>query len=351
MTTSEPRRAALLTRAQLAIVAGLVLLVVAAVVAATLVVPPAARASSPDIPVKAYLQALVDGDASRALSLAGIRPTKLDRLLTDSAYRQATDRISAFRVTATDAAAGPARIVRARITQGPVEYTASFPVEQDSRGFGLGPWHLVPLPLPSLQVAVDGPSGLSVDMAGVAVEAAVAGIDERVLPGTYAIGLAADPLFTAQTASVAAYLAPSAAPRPATLRVALTPAATAKIDTAVGAWLDGCAASPELAPPGCPFRAVPTPGVTYSGGRWDIRSRPELAPPAWSPQDGGWRVAAAAPGYASFSAQAMQGGLHGTASTGINPFGVSGTAIRSGDGFRFQPSAAYADAGSSGPLA
>jgi hypothetical protein len=351
MTTTEPRRASVLTRAQLALVSGLVLLLIAAVVAAALVIPPAARASAPDIPVKAYLQALVDGDATKALALAGIHPGTSDELLTDAAYRRATDRISAFRVTATEAAGGAGRLVVARITQGAAQYSAGFLVEQDGKGFGLGLWHLAPQSLPTVRIAVDGPSGLSVTAAGVALDAGASGADERVLPGTYTAALAADPLFTAPAVSVTAYLAPGAAPRQATLQVGLTEAATARIEAAVDAWLDGCAASTELAPPACPFRAVPTPGVTYSDGRWDIRSRPALARPSWSPQDGGWRVAASSPGYASFSAQAMRGGLHGTASTGVNPFGVSGTAIRSGDGFRFQPSAAYADAGSAGPLA
>lgn len=349
MTTNDRQRVRLLTRAQWAISAGLVLLTAAAVVAVSIVVPPAVRASAPDIPVKAYLQALVDGRVADALELAGVHPTKSDVLLTDAAYRRSSDRISAFAITGSSAAGGAGRVVGARITQGGARYDVGFLVQRSGAMFGLGAWHLATQTLPTLAVAVDGPAEQKVTIGGVAVPTKNGEAKQRVLPGTYEVAGVADPMLTSTRTSAIATLADDQ-PQPVALRFGVSDAGRAQIEAAVRAWLDGCAASTELAPPACPFRAVPQDGVAYSDGRWDIRTRPTLAEPTWSAQANGWRVAAATPGYASFTAHATQGSLYGTASTGDEPFGISGTAIRSGSGFTFQPSAAYADAGATGPL-
>ncbi|HZM76493.1 MAG TPA: zinc ribbon domain-containing protein [Candidatus Limnocylindrales bacterium] len=92
-----------------------------------------------------------------------------------------------------------------------------------------------------------------------------------VFPGQYRVGIADNPLFQAKeaTATVAgqgggARLAP-----------ALKDSARSEIESQVKSYLDGCARSTDLRPPGCPF-AVPA-GTTGTGVKWTITAYPQLA--------------------------------------------------------------------------
>lgn len=341
-----PERGPLLTRAQLAVVILAVLAAIACVAALVNVLPPALRASAPEVPVRAYLQAVVAGDVTKAVRLGGIQRSADDTLLTDAAYRRASDRVTSF--SDLDATvSGDTADVRVVIHQGTVSYPAQFVVQRPRGIPGLTPWHLQKQQLPSLRAEVDGPAALTVTVDGAEVTARNNAVDAVVFPGTYSVRAADGGVVTAQPAAVTTTFAGTSAP--AVLTARLQPAVVSTVRSDVDAWLTRCAASSELRPEGCPFTAVPEDGVTYSDGVWAIQSRPAIAEGSWNAQLGGWPVASTSEGFVSFCAHATQGGLSGTATTGSQPFRVVGTAVADpGGGIRFVPSPAYsADAAES----
>jgi hypothetical protein len=80
--------------------------------------------------------------------------------------------------------------------------------------------------------------------------------------------------------------------------------------------------------------------VTYSAGRWTVEAVPAVAEGQWN--GAGWPVYTVRQGMVTFTAHATAGGLSGTATTGSEPFTVTGTAVVDGETVRFVPSAAYA---------
>lgn len=338
-----PRRGPLLTPLQLGIVVIAVLLTIASVVALVRVLPPAIRASAPDRPVRAYLQAIADGDITRALKLGGITPGAGDKLLTDAAYGQSSDRVSSFIVLGTRLD-GRSGVVEARIRQGDASYDADFRIV---RGGGIGPlstWSLAPQKLPTITFTIDAPVELSLHIGGATLPSHDKRVSERVFPGTYDVD-AGDTAYylggvSAASATFAGQLG-AASP----IRLALTHEGEEKVQSEVSAWVTACAASTSMQPDGCPFRALPQPATIYSDGRWAVQSQPSLTEGSWSDELGGWPVTTSTPGYVSYSADATQGGLAGTATTGSRPFSVVGTAVPDAkSGIRFVPVPSYAAA-------
>ena len=167
-----------------------------------------------------------------------------------------------------------------------------------------------------------------------------AGSVQHVFPGTYAVAAKASSYYTAEGQSVVTYFGQQSA-RTARLAVALSPQGAAKVQASASSWLSKCAASGQLAPSGCPFRAVAEPGITYSNGHWTIQSEPSLEVGKWDPQSDGWQVTTSTPGQITFTADAARGNATGTASTGLQQFVVVGTAVPSGSGISFVPSPSY----------
>jgi hypothetical protein len=337
-----------LTGSQLAVVIVAVLAVVAAVFAAVVVLPPAVREASPERPVRAYLQAVTAGDVARALRLGRITPADGDKLLTDAAYRAAAQRPSAF--TVLDASsAGDSGTVRARITQGTGSYVASFEVERaDDNPFA--PWRLAKQQLPEITVSLEASVDLRVTVAGVALTASHGTVTQHVLPGAYRAALAGGGQVTGTPATALATFA-AARPAPAVIRLTLADSGESAAREQVAEWIAQCAASSELRPDGCPFRAVPEESVTYTDGHWTIDGQPSVRVGEWSAQLAGWPVTTSSPGYITFTAHASKGGLSGTATTGSNPFSVAGTIVPDASGtVHFVPSANYSDTDTSGSL-
>lgn len=348
MTNDAPRRTTL-TPAQLVSVVVGVLAAVAAVAALLVVLPPAVRASAPELPVRDYLQALVDGDASAALRDARITPGPSDVLLTDAAYRGAGDRLTGFSVLRTRVD-GDTAAVRVQLRQGTTSYPVEFDVTRPSGIPGLTPWRLRKQTLPRATVEVHGPGDLPVTVGGAQATPHAGRVVLSALPGSYRVAASGGRYYAAAGTTVTTSFA--GGQDPAVLTASLRPAGVAVIQSAIDAWLTQCAASAELHPAGCPFLAIPTPGVVYSDGRWSIQTRPRITEGDWSDRLGGWPVGTTGPGYATFDADAAQNGLSGTATTGSQPFSVAGTAV--GDpssGVRFVPAPSYSSDSPAGPAA
>lgn len=335
MTIDRHRPLALL---QLLSVAVALAAAIAVAVALAIVVPPAARQAQPDIPVRAYLQALTKGDVPAALKLGRITPAAGDRLLTTAAYATASDRITSFTITSVRVE-GDTAIVGARVRQGGTGYTATFATERESGFPGLTPWRLAAQQLPQLDIAVTGPSGLPVTVAGVTLTTKADAMSQRVLPGTYVVAAAPNPDYTVASQTVRATF--TAAAHPAQLTVALTAAGKAKAQESASAWIAKCAASTDLVPSGCPFHSAVEPGITVLDGHWTVSAQPTLAFGTWSTAVGGWVVTSETPGTVTYTGRATRGGRLGTASTGAFSFFVVGAVVPSGSGVSFVPSPGY----------
>ncbi|WP_022882695.1 hypothetical protein [Gryllotalpicola ginsengisoli] len=341
MTTTESRPRLL---GPLALV-GIVVAVLASAVAVTLgigTIPTLAAISSPELPVRHYLQAVVDGDVSTAMKLGRITAGDDDVLLTDAAYRKATDRVSSFQILGVERS-GATATVQARIRQGQAAYTAQFKVARASAPI-VSAWRLAKQSLPTLTVNLHGPDDMTVKIGGHAVTAHDGQVVERAFPGTYAIDAAQEKYYSVSAGAVAAVFPPQQAAA-AEVSAEAQPAAVSAAKDAVGKWLADCVAQTSMTPEGCPFYAEPQQGVTYSNGHWTLDEAPQVALGGWNDELGGWPVATSSPGYVTYSSDASVGGLTGTATTGSQPFEVSGTLVVSGDSVRFVPSSAYSDGG------
>ena len=339
-----------LTRGQLVVIAVAILAVIAAVVSVAVTVPSALRASAPDRPVRAYMQAIVAGDVSKALRLGRVTPGAGDKMLTDAAYGQSSDRITAFSVLGTTpSTTGRTATVQVRITQGADSYSAAFDIERGGVG-PLAPWRLAKQQLPEITVHLEAPLDLPIIVGGVQLTTSKGVITEKVLPGTYeATTRTAGDIQLVDSAATATFA--STHPAPAVMQVQLADSGRTQASSLVTAWITQCAASSELHPSGCPFRALPDGSATYTDGRWTIQSQPTFGMGEWNAQLGGWPVTTSKPGYISFTAHATEGDLVGTASTGSNPFSVAGTIVPDAAGkLHFEPSPNYSDTGASGSL-
>ncbi|AYG02996.1 hypothetical protein [Gryllotalpicola protaetiae] len=343
-----PSSAPVLTRPQLVTVIVAVLAVAAAIVAAATIVPPAVRAANPELPVRAYLQAVVKGDVTQAVKIGRITPGGDDKLLTDAAYDQASDRITSFTVLATTAT-GTTGTVRARVTQGGDSYIAGFDITRASTN-PFAPWRLAKQQLPEITVKLPAPTGLKITVGGVEFPASSTSVTQRVFPGTYEASSHTGSVILARSASATATFA-AAHSAPAVMSLELVPEGQVQADAEVNAWLTACLASTDLHPEGCPFQAVPEASVTYSNGNWTMQAQPVFDTGDWSDLLGGWPVTTSRPGYVTFSARARQNGLAGTATTGSNPFSVAGTIVPDASGaLHFTPSANYSSPSAAGSL-
>ena len=346
---SDVPSAPLLSRRQLLVVVVALLAVVAAVVGAAVVLPPALRAAAPERPVRAYLQAVADGDIERALELGHIAPAAGDKLLTDAAYDQASARVTAFTVLGSSTR-GTRGTVQVRITQGGERYVADFDVTRASRN-PLASWRLAAQRLPEITVQLAAPIRFGLTLAGVDFTASTGSVTQHVFPGSYSASSHASGKVHARDATATATFDTERG-EPAVMQLELTPDGMSAATAQVQAWVDACAASDELQPAGCPFQAVPGTGTAYSNGRWTVQSEPRVSEGEWNGQLGGWPVVTSEPGYVTFTARASQAGLTGTATTGSNPFRVAGVLVpEDGGEVRFVPAASYSSSDGAGSLA
>lgn len=295
------------------------------------------NAGAPRAAVRAYLGALEHGHASKALAIDGVKVSGEDLLLTDAAYKNASHRISAFTLAAP-VVSGDTASVTASITQGSHHYRQAFTLERTGRlFFAIDTWKLRPVALTTVAMHFQGPEGLGFTIVGRDFDSA-ADVRFRALPGTYNVAQAggSSPDVFAAPFTVTAVGFGSASPKPADVPVELSWWGDKAARTAVDAYLDACAASTELAPPGCPFHTFTAAGVTVEGGHWTIGTRPTVQTGPWTGR--GWAVVSTTLGTAKMSGTGHDAaGDTGAISTSDIPFGIVGTVTFSGDKATYSP--------------
>ncbi|WNY32943.1 hypothetical protein Q9Q99_11695 [Curtobacterium flaccumfaciens] len=267
----RPRRK--LRRGQLiGIISGgtaVVLLLVAGVVGYSV----GSASHSADRPVRAFLDDLTAGRVADALDDAGIERGKSDVLLGDAAYAKASDKVTGYRVAATRTD-GDTATVRAYLRQGGQDVAATFTLDKTGTDWGVFPvWELQAPELGSVDVAVRGPSGASVTVAGRNVRTAKDGtVSLRALPGTYDVAFDGGKWTTARGGSADVSGFGRTTSTPVQMTTTLTTAGQQAAKRAVDDWVDGCIASTDAAPAGCSFYACrPEPGVHLHEPEVDAR--------------------------------------------------------------------------------
>lgn len=232
---------------------------------------------APEVTVKSYLDALKAGDAEQALKLSGTEVSSADVLLTDDAYQAASGKVSGYTIGKTTTS-GDTATVQARLTQGGESVDQEFTLTKVGKDAVLfDKWKLEAPELSTVQVDVVAPEDAVATVGGVDltdVEPISDGSYQlRALPGTYDVALSESEWYSAEATTTTAVGFGQTA-EPATLSVALTDAGTTAIEEAVNAYIDGCGASTDIAPDGCPFEIINDRGYTVSNVVWTFDTRP-----------------------------------------------------------------------------
>lgn len=286
-----------------ALICGAALLVTSVVAIGVFAV--AAGNTQPSRQVAAYLGALIHGEASEALKIDGTKVTSDDLLLTDEVYSQARDRISAFVILGTRISGKSAAVV-ARYTQGGQQIRQTFQLRSLRKDlFVFDHWQLVPVPLGSARVSVDGPDDVAVTVAGEPIRLRDGAGALRALPGQYAVVSQDTAAFTTwDSDATVTGLGARAVVSAGAVELRLTARGRAVATKAVNAWIDHCVASTALVPSGCSFglSSAGLAGVTLSNQKWTLVTRPTFTVGAW---DGhGWDVNLLETGAVTFRADA-----------------------------------------------
>ncbi|MEV7760304.1 hypothetical protein [Curtobacterium flaccumfaciens] len=318
----RPRRK--LRRGQLiGIISGgtaVVLLLVAGVVGYSV----GSSSHSADRPVRAFLDDLTAGRVADALDDAGIEREKTDVLLGEAAYAKASDKVTGYRVAATRTD-GDTATVRAYLRQGGQDVAATFTLDKTGTDWGVFPiWELQAPELGSVAVAVRGPSGAAVTVAGRNVKTAKDGtVSLRALPGTYDVAFDGGKWTTARGGSASVSGFGRSTSTPVQMTTTLTTAGQQAAKRAVDDWVDGCIASTDAAPAGCSFYAYgQNPAYTYSNQKWTLETRPTVRVGSWTTN--GWLITTTVPGRAKYTADISGAAGTGTASAGPLNVNASG---------------------------
>lgn len=286
-----------------------------------------AREAEPARQVAAFLGALEHGEASKALKLDGIAATPSDVLLTDKAYRAATNRITGFAIGRT-VTQGDRATVAAVYSEGGEHRPVTLTLHRTGRLLlVIDQWRLEPVALATARVHVDAPP-IPVTLAGASARVVHNQVSSRAFPGQYPVEVGdakGMQWYDIGGGDISISGFGGAADDSTELTAGLTQEGNAAAFAAVNKWIDGCAASTALQPPGCSFgmSSEGLSGVTLTQRKWTLESRPSFTVGSW--MGSGWAVTMLEPGSATFSAHATEGGASGTlTSAGRIPVKVGG---------------------------
>lgn len=245
-----------------------------------------ARASSqPEDVVSAYLGDVKRGDIESALKLDHRPARAADVLLTNRAYKNATHRMTDFRILDIKTTRSSATVV-AEVSQGSENTRATFSLTKGAwtplSPLGIETWTLHPATLSTVSVTVGAPGRVDATIAGVPLDWKGAVLRLNAFPGTYdlkATTKAAWFTFAGSSVTVSGFGDQALLRSGAKLTTKGIDAATA----AANAWVDKCVADPDVTPQGCSFGldGEMRPGEVWANAAWTLKTRPVLTVGAW----------------------------------------------------------------------
>ena len=259
--------------------------------------------AGPDRLVGEYVQALVDGDAEKALGILDPDiPNEERSLLTNEVYGAAQNRIDGFSVLSSKVS-GDSAVVHVELRQGGRRHEQAFSLYKNRPEFLDDHWRLGTIPLQRVAVSADA-AVPSLTINGVAVptgqedaNAFATYFSVPAFPGSYSVGLPEGEKYLA-AAQQEVLVAIGSAPQPAEdakLTVTASERLRAETSRQVDAALAACAKSTEMDPPGCPFSRFAFGDVRNV--KWSITSEPDYT--MQRSFDGEWRLSGGTPGEAS----------------------------------------------------
>ncbi|RAM38160.1 hypothetical protein [Arthrobacter globiformis] len=282
-----------------AVVGAVAVLAVGSVVTINAVKP------GPDQPVKDYAQALVDGDARKALEILDPDVPNEERvLLTNEVLGAAANRIDGFSIISTRIS-GESAQVSAELRQGGRKYEQTFALVKNQPALLDDHWKLEAFPLQQVTVSADVPLA-AVSVNGITIpagqnEATAFGtnISLPAFPGSYSVGLPDSEKYLSvedQQVVVSGGSLPQA-PETARLTVKASDELVAETSRQVAAALTACEKSTDLEPEGCPFSRFAFGDVRNV--KWSITADPDYG--LSRSFDGTWRLSGGNAGEATVS--------------------------------------------------
>jgi hypothetical protein len=258
LTWARPRRWSILGEAVLAVLVALVAWPILAV---------GAREPAPVQVVTAYLEALRDGDVVRAETFAsnGFDSTADLSWLTPEAMS------SDWEIESVELKSASETTVHAVISSGGTRAEGAFLLENVDDDFLITN--------PYMYLSISGPLFTSMEIGGVSGEIASVGDSSpasvALYPGSYTLFESVPELAGGDGLSLLAMPGSAGAEtystdtidfdRLMTNALADSEAIETRLNDELAAWLDECAESSEVAPPGCPFNAAESMSIAYDG--------------------------------------------------------------------------------------
>jgi hypothetical protein len=261
--------------------------------------------AGPDKLVGEYVQALVDGDAEKALAILDPDIPNEDReLLTNKVFGAAENRIEGFSVISSKVS-GESAVVRVELRQGGRKYEQAFSLFKSRPEFLDDHWKLGGSPLQRISISADAPvSAFSVNGIAVATgqgETSAFGtnISLPAFPGSYTVSLPESEKHLEAAEEQVLVPIGAAGQAPETVRLTLQASESLRTETSrqVAAALAACEKSTELEPDGCPFYWFAFGDVRKV--KWSVDSEPDYT--MQRSFDGVWRLSGGTPGKASVS--------------------------------------------------
>lgn len=293
------------TKRKLGLILGSAGLVVVLVVGGVIAVNIIKGNNGPDKAVNSYLQALQNGEASKAMDLADPGLANDQRvLLSDEVYAKAGKRIDGFDIVSTKVSDDNATVV-ADLHQDGRKQQTTFSLRKSNPELLDDHWTMESTPLQSLRITSDTPvktvlingQELNVDFAGSL--SGSSSVNYPALPGEYTVELpSSEKYLTAPKSTALMTIGAAQAPPTASLKVDASDALKSEAMAQIDAYLAECVKSTEAQPANCPLN-------NYSSSRysrnfhWTLTTKPTFTmskdPYGSSP----WRVRTQTPGKAT----------------------------------------------------
>lgn len=259
----------------------------------------------PDQPVQDYAQALMDGDARKALEILDPDvPNEERTLLTNEVLGAAENRIDGYSVISSRIS-GESAQVRAELRQGGRRYEQTFTLTKNRPELLDDHWKLQAFPLQNVTVFADAPVP-AVSVNGVTVPASqngATGLDTNIslpaFPGSYSVGLPDSEKYLSaddEQVVISGGSLPQA-PETARLTVKASEALVQETSRQVAAALAACEKSTDIEPEGCPFSWFAFGDVRNV--KWSVTTDPDYG--LTRSFDGTWRLSGGKAGEATVS--------------------------------------------------
>ncbi|MDQ0824805.1 hypothetical protein QFZ60_000978 [Arthrobacter sp. B2I5] len=261
--------------------------------------------NGPDKAVSSYLQALQNGEASKAMALADPGLANDQRvLLSDQVYAKAGKRIDGFDIVSTKVSDAKATVV-ADLRQDGRKQQTTFSLRKSNPELLDDHWAMESTPLQSVRITSDTPvkkvvingQEIDVDLAGSSFGSS--GLNFPALPGEYTVELpSSEKYLTAPKSTALVTIGAAQAPPTASLKVDASDALKSEAMGQIDAYLAECVKSTDAQPANCPLN-------NYSSSRysrnfhWTLTAKPTFTmskdPYGSSP----WRIRTQTPGKAA----------------------------------------------------